>query len=246
MRIALLSDIHANLPALEACLSAAAKLDAGRIVFLGDFVGYGPDPEAVVNRVVPLVQAGAIAVLGNHDKAVLVPARDMNSVAKQAITWTRDKLSETSKSFLAGLPLEVRLNDSLFVHADASDPAAWNYVTGSEAARASLSGCTAAITFCGHVHVPAVYCLSATGKIVAHAPAQGVAIPLLIQRKWLVVVGSAGQPRDGNPAASFAIYDTEARTITYHRAPYDVERVAQHIRDVGLPDFLADRLLRGD
>lgn len=245
MRIALLSDIHANLPALEACLAAAAKLDAARLVFLGDFVGYGPDPEAVVARVAPLVQAGAIAVLGNHDKAVLVPTRDMNPVARQAIMWTREKLSETSKSFLAGLPLEVRLNDILFVHSDASDPAAWNYVTGSEAARASLSGCTAAITFCGHVHVPAVYCLSSTGKIVSHAPAQGVAIPLLMQRKWLAVIGSVGQPRDGNPAAAFALYDTSTRTVTYHRAPYDVERVSQHVRDVGLPDFLADRLLKG-
>lgn len=245
MRIALISDIHANLPALEACLAAAGKLEAGRLAFLGDFVGYGPDPEAVVQRVRPLVEAGAIAVLGNHDLAALKPAKDMNATAAQAIAWTRRQLGAESCAFLAGLPFEVRSGDMLFVHADASDPAAWNYVTDSETARLSMGGSSAMVTFCGHVHVPAVYCLSATGKIISHSPAHGVAVPLLAQRKWLAVLGSAGQPRDGNPAASFALYDTEARTLTYLRAPYDVESVAQRIRALGLPESLADRLLKG-
>lgn len=245
MRIALISDIHANLPALEACLAAAGRLQAERFAFLGDFVGYGPDPEAVVARVHPLVEAGAIAVLGNHDLAALKPTKDMNATAAQAIAWTRKQLSAESTSFLAGLPFEVRSGDVLFVHADASDPAAWNYVTDAETARASIEGCPAMVTFCGHVHVPAVYCLSATGKMIAHRPAQDVELPLLAQRKWLAVLGSTGQPRDGNPAASFAMYDTEARTLTYHRAPYDVESVAQRIRALGLPDSLADRLLKG-
>lgn len=245
MRIALISDVHANLPALEACLAAVARLQASRLVFLGDFVGYGPDPEAVINRVRPLAEAGAIAVLGNHDMAVLKPTRDMNSAAAQAIAWTRQQLSETSKSFLAALPFEVRSGDALYVHADASDPSAWHYVTDAETARASLSGCDAMLTFCGHAHVPAVYCLSATGKMISHAPVQDVAVPLLAHRRWLAVVGSAGQPRDGNPAASFAVHDTSARSLTYHRAPYDVESVSQRIRALGLPDSLAARLLEG-
>ena len=245
MRIALISDIHANLPALEACLSAAVRLEADRLAFLGDFVGYGPDPEAVIDRVRPLAEAGAIAVLGNHDLAALKPSRDMNATAAEAIAWTRRHLSDQAKSFLGALPFEVRSGDMLFVHSDASDPAAWHYVTDAETARASLSGCSAAVTFCGHVHVPAVYCLSSTGKMVAHAPVQGVGTPLMSQRKWLAVIGSAGQPRDGNPAASFAIYDTDSRMLTYHRAPYDVEAVAQCIRGLGLPDSLAERLLKG-
>ena len=169
----------------------------------------------------------------------------MNSVAAQAIAWTREQLSETSKSFLAALPLEVRSGDVLFVHADASDPAAWHYVTDAEMARASLSGCQAQVTFCGHVHVPAVYCLSVAGKMTSHAPAAGVVIPLLAQRKWLSVIGAVGQPRDGNPAACFAIYDTGLRALTFHRAPYDVEDVSRRIRDAGLPASLADRLLKG-
>lgn len=245
MRIALIADIHANLPALEACLAAAERLNAGRLAFLGDFVGYGPDPEAVIDRVRPLVEAGAIAVLGNHDTAVLKPSRDMNPTAAEAIAWTRRRVSERAKTFLASLPLDVRSDDLLFVHADASDPAAWRYVTDGEMARASLNACSATVTFCGHVHVPGVYCLSATGKMVTHAPVQDVGIPLLRQRRWLAVLGSAGQPRDGNPAASFAIYDSAARTLTYGRAPYDVEGMALRIRALGLPEKLAERLLRG-
>jgi predicted phosphodiesterase len=245
MRIALISDMHANLPALEACLAAAARLQVEKLAFLGDFVGYGPDPEAVINRVRSLVEAGALAVLGNHDMAILKPSRDMNATAAEAIAWTRAQLSDASKSFLAALPFEIRSGDVLYVHAEASDPAAWHYVTDADTARASLAGCDAMLTFCGHVHVPAVYCLSATGKMISHAPVQDVAVPLLAQRRWLAVIGSAGQPRDGNPAASFAVYDTAERTLTYRRAPYDVDSVAQRIRALGLPDSLAARLLEG-
>ena len=126
MRIALISDIHANGPALEACLAAAQRLAADRLAFLGDFVGYGPDPEDVINRVRPLVEAGAIAVLGNHDLAVLKATRDMNAAAAEALAWTRTQLSDGSKSFLAGLPFELRSGDVLFVHSEAANPAAWN------------------------------------------------------------------------------------------------------------------------
>ncbi len=245
MRIALIADIHANLPALEACLAAAERLNAGRLAFLGDFVGYGPDPAAVLDRVSPLVEAGAIGVLGNHDAAVLKPSRDMNPTAAEALAWTRRQLSESAKTFLAGLPLEARSGDLLFVHADASNPAAWHYVTDAEMARASLARCTATVTFCGHVHVPAVYCLSAAGRMTAHAPVQDAEIPLLWRRKWLAVIGSSGQPRDGNPAAAFAVYDTASRTLSFRRAPYDVEGVSHRIRALGLPQSLADRLLKG-
>jgi diadenosine tetraphosphatase ApaH/serine/threonine PP2A family protein phosphatase len=245
MRIALLSDIHANLPALEACLVSIAGFSVDRLAFLGDFVGYGPDPQGVVDRIVPLVEAGAIAVLGNHDKAVVAPDRGMNAIAAQAAAWTREQLSAEAKSFLAALPLEVRSGSSLFVHADASDPAAWHYVTDAQSAWVSLASCQAHETFCGHVHVPAVYCLSASGRVTSHRPVSGVEIPFLGHRKWLAVLGAVGQPRDGNPAAFFAVYDTQTRTLACHRAPYDVDSVAQRIRAANLPDSLAERLLRG-
>lgn len=245
MLLALLSDIHANLPAFEACLAAAASQGAERLVLLGDFVGYGPDPEAVVQRVIPLVEAGAIAIKGNHDAAALRQDTSMNPTAAQAMAWTREHLSPTARQFLSALPMEVSDGRQLFVHSDGSDPSAWHYVTDVQSAGASLDATRAHVTFCGHVHVPALYCKMGAGKITAHRPTTGVAIPLSSQRQWLAVCGSVGQPRDHNPAASFSIYDTATRTLTYHRAAYDVERVAQRIRDADLPESLAARLILG-
>lgn len=245
MRLAFLSDIHANLPALEACLEALAAQGADRLVLLGDFVGYGPDPEAVVQRVIPLVEAGAIAIKGNHDAAALRNDSGMNPTAARAIAWTREHLSPSALQFLSSLPMEVSDGSHLFVHSDGSDPAAWHYVTDVPSAAASLDATRAHVTFCGHVHKPALYCKIGAGKITAHTPASGVGIPLSSQRQWLAVCGSVGQPRDHNPAASYAIYDTGSRTLTYHRAAYDAERVAQRIRDADLPESLAARLILG-
>lgn len=245
MLLALLSDIHANLPAFEVCLAAAASQGAERLVLLGDFVGYGPDPEAVVQRVMPLVEAGAIAIKGNHDAAALRQDTGMNPTAAQAMAWTREHLSPTARQFLSALPMEVSDGSHLFVHSDGSDPAAWHYVTDVQSAGASLDATRAHVTFCGHVHVPALYCKMGAGKITAHRPTTGVAIPLSSQRQWLAVCGSVGQPRDHNPAASFSIYDTATRALTFHRAAYDVERVAQRIRDADLPESLAARLILG-
>jgi predicted phosphodiesterase len=246
MRLALLSDIHANLPALEACLAAAQALGAERLVFLGDFVGYGPDPEAVVRRVQPLIAAGAIGILGNHDAATFQSDGSMNSMAAAAIAWTRQQLSPDSIDFLKSLPMEVNDGAHMFVHADASNPSAWNYVTDPEMAGRSLAAVKANVTFCGHVHKPALYCVThAGGKVTAHIPSSDISIPLAAHRQWLAVLGAVGQPRDGNPAASFAIFNPAVRSLTYHRAPYDVEDVARRVLDAGLPESLAARLLKG-
>lgn len=245
MLIALLTDIHANMPALDACLAEALKLRAERFVFLGDLVGYGPDPQAVVDKVRKLAEQGAIAVQGNHDEAAARTSEQMNSTAARAIAWTREHLDRESKSWLAALPLEVSDGANLFVHADGSNPSAWNYVTDADGARVSLQACSAHATFCGHVHVPALYCLAPTGKLVTHRPVAGTSIPLSTQRKWLCVLGSVGQPRDGNPASSFATYNTKTMELIYRRAPYDCEDVARRVLAAGLPEKLADRLLKG-
>lgn len=245
MRLALISDIHGNDLAFEACLAKAAALDADRIMLLGDLVGYGPAPEAVVMRATGLSARGAVSLMGNHDYAVGNADRDMNAVAAAAIAWTRRKLSDGAARYLAGLPLRHEEYDLLFVHADASAPAQWNYVTTAAAALRSIGATPAFATFCGHTHMPQLHGLSAAGKLVSHTPVAGVPIPLGAPRRWLAVIGSAGQPRDGNPAASFATYDTGRRELTYHRVPYDVETVAARVRSEGLPDVLAARLLAG-
>jgi predicted phosphodiesterase len=245
MRIALLSDIHGNLHAFLACLASAQARGAERIVLLGDYVGYGPEPEACVGKVCELVAAGAVAVKGNHDYAVTEPRVSMNELARRAIDWTREHLSARSSGFLSELPLVLPDRDRLYVHAEPSAPERWHYVLGLEDARIGLMATDAHIIFCGHVHVPALYGLSAAGKLIAHRPVSEVAMPLSLQFRWLAVIGAVGQPRDGNPAACFALYDAGSRELTYCRVAYDVDAVAAQIRAVGLPERLAQRLLVG-
>lgn len=245
MLLGILSDIHANAPALEACLKVLDQLAPDRLVILGDLVGYGPDPEAVTQRVAGLAAAGAICLKGNHDAAASGERASMNDAAAAAIAWTKPRLSDSSRGFLAGLPMTATLEDVLFVHAEASHPEDWIYVTDPAAAMQSLMAVRQRVTFCGHVHRPQIYCLTATAKVIAHTPVTGTAVPFSPQRQWLAVAGAVGQPRDGNPAASFLTYDTAAREVTFHRVSYDYESVAQRVRDAGLPESLADRLLSG-
>lgn len=245
MLIALLTDIHGNRPALEACLADAKAKNIDQYVFLGDFVGYGAEPQWVVDTLQTYLDQGAIAVVGNHDRAISDTSIRMNSVAKAAIDWTRNQLDDKARTLLARLPLSVQDEGRLYVHADASSPSSWKYVTDSETAWFSIDACDARITFVGHVHDPAVYGITATSKMARFQPVPNVSIPLLRQRRWLCVLGSVGQPRDGNPAACYGIYNTETSEMTYLRVPYDVEKAAARIRAAGLPDSLADRLVKG-
>jgi diadenosine tetraphosphatase ApaH/serine/threonine PP2A family protein phosphatase len=243
--IAMFADIHANRQAFSACLDQARVQGAKQIVLLGDYVGYGADPDWTVTTVMDLVEQGALAVRGNHDSAVGNPREQMNIEARVAIEWTRGVLGAAQRKFLAGLPLTVSDDERLYVHAEASHPDGWTYVRNVSDAARSMSATSAQITFCGHIHQPALYSMSATAKMTAFTPTTGVAVQLLPGRRWLAVLGSVGQPRDGNPAAAYAMLDTDRREITYCRVPYDVEQAATRILDKGLPTWLADRLIVG-
>jgi len=243
--LALFADIHANRQAFAACLEAARSRRAERFILLGDFVGYGADPEWSVDTVMRLVEEGAVAVRGNHDNAIGTPSESMNEVAQAAIEWTRSRLSATQRAFLAELPLVRDEDDRLYVHSEASNPARWRYVQSAADAARSIVATTAQVTFCGHIHRPALYSMSATAKMTSFVPTPGVGVQLLKSRCWLAVLGSVGQPRDGNPAACFATYDTETREVTYCRVAYDVDAAANRIRANGLPLWLADRLSQG-
>lgn len=243
MRIALFSDIHANREAFEACLNAVDGVD--RIVLLGDIVGYGADPEWCAEKAAEIAGAGGIVIRGNHDQAACETQCDMNSSAKIAIEWTRQRLSPAHKAFLSALPMQVTDEDRLYVHADGSAPAKWNYVTDAADAESHFNGTTARVSFCGHIHVPALYGLAAGGKINKFVPNSEVSIPLLAQRRWLGVMGAVGQPRDGHPTAAYAVYDTQKRELTYRRTAYDIETAQAKIRAAGLPEGLAARLSKG-
>ena len=245
MLIAIFTDIHGNREALEACLAHAERRPVGRTVFLGDYVGYGADPGFVVDTVQGYAARGAIALLGNHDSAAIGAPERMNDQATLAIEWTRRQLNPDQLEFLASRPFTAEDGDRLYVHASAADPARWDYVLDERSAGRSLQATDAALTFCGHTHVPALFHLTATGKIGAFDPDSGVAMPLTPQRRWLAVIGAVGQPRDRNSAACYALYDDVARELTYVRVPYDIETAARKIRDAGLPPFLAARLAWG-
>lgn len=245
MRIGLIADLHANREAVESCTSALEDAGCRRWVFLGDLVGYGADPGWVVEHVRTRVADGAIAVLGNHDEAVFgEPQEALAPDTRAAIQWTRSRLDEGQLDFLRGLPLQVEDDDRLYVHANAWAPRQWAYVSNRLAAMQSLAATTRWLTFCGHVHEPALYYQQ--GTVANHfAPRSGTAVPLSRQRRWLAIPGSCGQPRDSNPAACCAWFDTDTGQLNCLRIPYDHELAAQKILDAGLPGAFASRLLRG-
>jgi diadenosine tetraphosphatase ApaH/serine/threonine PP2A family protein phosphatase len=248
MKLALISDVHANLEALRACLEQARAQGADRLAFLGDLVGYGPDPGPVVDLVRAEVERGALAVKGNHDEAAVAGTSDtMHQAAERAIAWTRDHLSDGQRAFLAALPMTVREDRLFLVHASPELPHEWIYVTDPARAAAALSASSPATwVFCGHVHEPVLYTQGSAARPVAFRPVSGVPIPVPVHRRWLAVVGSAGQPRDGNTAACYAMLDTDRPALTFHRVPYDWRAAAARIRAAGLPESLARRLERGE
>lgn len=248
MKLALIADIHANLEALEACLAHAREGGAERFAVLGDIVGYGADPGPVVDAVSALVREGALAVRGNHDEAIASRRRStfMHAAAAKAIAWTRRRLTAGQRAFLAGLPLVVKEDRLFLVHASPQRPGQWIYVTDPlRAGRALEAAAPAAWVFCGHVHEPVLYTRGAAARPVPFRPVPGVAIPVPPRRRWLAVVGAAGQPRDGNTAACYAMLDTDRSMLVFHRVPYDWRSAAEKVRAAGLPESLALRLESG-
>ncbi len=245
-RIAFFADIHANREAMDACFVHAGRWRAERYVFLGDLVGYGADPGPVVDEVMRRVADGGVAVLGNHDQAVAAgPRATMSPDARQVIEWTREHLAPHQLEFLGSLPMQVEEGERLYVHANAYAPAGWDYVTSSFDAGRSMAATRSRLTFCGHVHTPALYHVGATGRVGAFQPVPGISIPLSAQRHWLALPGSVGQPRDGLPAACYALLDSDVGMLTYFRVAFDVEAAAAKVRAAGLPQRLGDRLEQG-
>jgi len=246
MTIALLTDIHSNREALEACLAHAERHGATQHCFLGDYVGYGADPAWVVDTVMRFARQGSVALRGNHDEAA-GGASDvrLNADARQCIDWTRTVLNAEQLTFLQQLPLKVEDGVCLFVHANGWDPKNFEYILGPMQAARNMQVVRARITFCGHMHEPMLYHMGLTQRVEVFAPIPGMAIPLSAARRWLALPGSVGQPRDGNPAACYAIFDELTNLLTFWRVPYDHDTAARKVRAAGLPERYAQQLLYG-
>ena len=246
-RIGLFADLHSNLEAFEACMAKAKELGVTRMVFLGDIVGYNADPSALIDRIAELIASKkALAVVGNHDEAIFKDYRNqMNANANAAIEWTKTQLSTSQVDFLKSLPLIINEEQICFVHASAHNPSDWNYVTDSMSAWRCAQSSGKTYTFVGHAHDQALFYQSAVGKLIRFAPHPGDEVPVLSHRQWVAVVGSLGQPRDGNPEACFAVFEPEISVLNFHRTPYDYFAAANKVRRAGLPEDLANRLITG-
>ena len=243
MRIAVLSDIHANLPALEAVASDLPAVD--QVWVLGDTVGYGPQP----NEVIATLQAmGARSVLGNHDGAAIgtVDANQFNPDARRAIEWTAEVLDANARGYIAALPEVRRDEDLTAVHGSPRDPI-WEYITSVGIAAANFAHFETRLCLFGHTHVPVVY--RADDSAVEAVPGLPGERVELGTARTLVNPGSVGQPRDGHPDAAYAILDTAAASsrdvVEFRRVRYDIDRTQRLMRDAGLPPRLAERLSFG-
>ena len=236
MRVAVLSDIHGNLVALDAILATVGSVDA--VWHLGDVVGYGPEPDGVVERLAGL---GAVGVAGNHDLAAVGGDQIawFNPYARAAMEWTRRRISDATRSWLAALPGRQRVAEFSLVHGSERDPV-WEYVTSVPVARANLAVLQTRFGLHGHTHLPMAWA-ERDGRVDAIAPSADSTFQLTLERA-LLNPGSVGQPRDGDPTACYLVIDEDAGLCTWRRVAYDVPAVQAAMLDAWLPRRLADRL----
>jgi predicted phosphodiesterase len=238
MRIGILSDIHGNLEALEAVVGVLRDKGVTRFVCCGDVVGYGPDPDLCV-EVVRRLRCTCVA--GNHDYGVVgnAPLEGFNSAAADALLWTRSRLTESNRSYLADLPLSLEDGLLRFVHSSPSAPDSWKYVLTVRQAGAEMEECTSTVCAIGHTHQQmAVECLPSR-------QARRLCDDYFAIRpnaKYLINAGSVGQPRDGDPRACCLLHDDAKQEMAYLRVAYDIPVVQAKIRAAGLPEYLASRL----
>ena len=240
-----MADIHANLEALSACLAHARAAGAERFAFLGDIVGYGADPDAVTDIVMEHARHGAVVVKGNHEEGLHSPPRNRSGAATTAIEWTRQRLTRRHLEFLQALPLCVREHGACFVHASAESPGRWDYVDSASAAERCALAAATPWTFAGHVHEKRLFLTGASERMAPFSPPPDTDIAVRPDRACVAIVGSVGQPRDGDPAAGYVLADLERRVLRFQRVPYDRFAAARKVRAAGLPESLANRLERG-
>ncbi len=242
MRVLVLSDIHSNYPALEAVLRAAGRFDEAWC--LGDLVGYGPDPNLVVETIREL--PNLTCILGNHDAAILrqMEYQAFNSEARRSLSWTERVLTADNMAFLRRLPSHAQIRGQVtLVHGSPRDPT-WEYVLNTLAARLNFAHFDTPYCFVGHSHIQCMFSHDGSTDHVSMGLTR-IGEPDALVPQTIANPGSVGQPRDRDPRAAYAIYDTDGNTWEAQRAEYDISEVQQRIRDAGLPIKHAVRLAEG-
>ncbi len=238
MKVVVISDIHGNLEALNKVLEYIDKLERDkRIVCLGDIVGYGPDPAECFKIVESLTDK---ICLGNHEDAILDTSYDyqINRHARESIRWTRGILDEEIKEAIKKLPLRIEEDNILYVHASPDDPMLWRYITNAGNAYSSLIEMKHSLCFVGHSHIPGIYSYRALQRNSSKAT-------LSKDDKTIVNIGSVGQPRDGSPMLSFAVFDDDNWNVEIIRLEYDYHKTMAKIDKTNMRLFLAERLAKG-
>jgi len=242
MRYAVVGDIHSNWDAFDAVLKDMEGEDVGARVCVGDIVGYGADPGKCMGAV---REQGFLCVAGNHDLAAIarLDVGYFNNHAREAVLWTRQHLSIANAEFIGGLDLTAVVDDLIVSHGTVQNPEQFGYIETVFAAQVSFHAMTTRIAFLGHSHVPIAFLESEGQDSVTYT--QSTEIDLRHAPKAIVNVGSVGQPRDDDPRACYAVYDSDTQSVQLKRIEYDIERAQARIRKAGLPDVLAARLALG-
>ena len=245
MRALVVSDLHSNADALRAVMQRVRRKKYDVVICLGDFVGYGAQPNQVLD-VMRTMRGRKLYIRGNHDRvaAGIEDGIGFNNVAKHAALWTRDHLSAPNRDFLKKLPLGPVTQEGVVVcHGSPHDEDEYVFNESHAAQVFTLQG--GDVILYGHTHLPAVFSADARGKVRGSLVRGEATVKLQPDVRYLINPGSVGQPRDRNPAASFAIYDSGRRTVQFFRVPYDIEKTQTSILRAGLPRILADRLAHG-
>jgi predicted phosphodiesterase len=245
MRALVVSDLHSNAEALKAVMKRVRRKKFDYVMCLGDFVGYGAQPNQVLDAMRTL-KASKLYIRGNHDRvaAGLDGAENFNHAAKDAVLWTRERLSTPNRRFLERLPLGPLQRDGvLLCHGAPHDED--EYVFHDEHARGVFDQSDSPVTFYGHTHLPVIFEMDRHGRVYGGSVRGETTFRLDRRNRYLINPGSVGQPRDRNPAASFAIFDSTKMTVQFFRADYDVKKTQESILKAGLPSILAQRLAYG-
>ena len=241
MRFIIFSAVHSNLEAIQSFCRATENIPHDKKVCLGDIVGYNADPNPVVSWIREEID---LTLAGNHDYYVLNPmnASHLNPAAYQACAWTRSTLTKNNKEFLDALPVEKEEDGIYWVHSSPFEPTEWHYVSTMRSAEKNFDYFEQAICFLGHSHLPGIFEKNKNNEIYSYDASK---LELDPESRYIINVGSLGQPRDGNPDPVFVFYDSMSRVVEFHRFSYDLSSTQQKIRACGLPSYLADRLSNG-